>query len=492
MKSEKLSSNYIYSLIYRVSICLLPLIVTPYLTRVLSEENNGLYVFTSTVACFFIMFCKLGLESYGNRCIAVCRDDENERSRTFLSIFSLQLISSAISILSYLVFVVFLADESKTVYWLQFLYVLTGLFDVSWFFYGIEKFRLATIRSLISRGLIVGGIFIFVKNADDILPYTLIMSACFLLEQLMLFAFLPRYVRLTKIGWADVFAHVKPNLMLFVPILAFNIYHWVDKLMLGIICQKEDVAYYNYAESIISLPKGILQALGAVLMPRIAYLAAMNAKEKCRAMFKDSIEIISFLSCGMCFGILGVASVFVPLFLGDKYQQSVILAMELAIVVIPMSLSDLIQNAYLVPFKKDKINMLSVSIGAVVNIIFNSALIPVLGTSGAVIATLGAGTIVFIYLFAHIRSFLGVKEFAESILPYLLIGLCEAAVALLIARLSFSRPILLVMQVAAAGGTYLILCVLYYFIRKRLKRTYINPISRMLSDMSSAEVGKTD
>ncbi len=492
MKTEKLSSNYIYSLIYRASICLLPLIVTPYLTRVLSEENNGLYVFTSTVACFFIMFCKLGLESYGNRCIAVCRDDPEKRSKEFLSIFGLQLISSAISIGSYIIFVLFFVNESKTIYWIQFLYILTGLFDVSWFFYGMEKFRLTTIRSLLSRGLIVAGIFVFVKKAEDVLPYTLVMSACFLLEQLILFAFLPKYVKLTKISLSDVFAHLKPNLTLFVPILAFNIYHWVDKLMLGIICQKEDVAYYNYAESIISLPKGILQALGAVLMPRIAYLAAMNVKEKCRVMLKDSIEIISLLSCGMCFGILGVASVFVPLFLGEKYMQSVILAMELAVVVIPMSLSDLIQNAYLVPFKKDKINMISVSIGAVVNIIFNSALIPFFGTSGAVIATLGAGTIVFVYLFRHIRSFLGAREFAESILPYIVIGLCEAAVALLISRLGFSRPVLLVLQIAAAGGAYVILCVIYYLIRKKLDRSYIDPISRMLSDMGSAEADKND
>lgn len=187
MKGTKLGLNYFYSLLYRLSICVLPLIVTPYLARILSPDGNGLYVYTSTISCFFIMFCKLGLESYGNRSISSCRDDIMERSKTFISIYCIQIFSSVISISVYVFFTVFLFDDDKTIYWIQLLYVCTGLFDVSWFFYGLEQFKTTTIRSLITRWLLIVGVFTLVRNSNDVLPYTFLMSICFLIEQLILF-----------------------------------------------------------------------------------------------------------------------------------------------------------------------------------------------------------------------------------------------------------------------------------------------------------------
>ena len=64
-KDERM--NYLYSVIYRMSICVLPLVVTSYIARVLGAENTGLYAFSSTVACYFIMFGKLGLDNYGSK-----------------------------------------------------------------------------------------------------------------------------------------------------------------------------------------------------------------------------------------------------------------------------------------------------------------------------------------------------------------------------------------------------------------------------------------
>ena len=62
--------NYLYNVIYRLSICILPLVVTPYVARVLGPDNVGVYAFSSTVVVYFILFAKLGFDNYGNRTIA--------------------------------------------------------------------------------------------------------------------------------------------------------------------------------------------------------------------------------------------------------------------------------------------------------------------------------------------------------------------------------------------------------------------------------------
>lgn len=483
--SPKLNTNMVFSVLYRLSICVLPLVVTPYIARVLSPDDNGAYVFTSTVACFFIMFCKLGLESYGNRTIAACRDDPEERSRVFFSLYVIQLIASAVSVLMYLGMIGLFITERKNVYWLQLMYVLSGLFDVSWFFYGMERFKLTTIRSLISRGLIIAGVFLFVKTESDLAVYTGIMAGLFLLEQLMLVPFLARFLHPVRITRADIVKHLKPNFKLFVPILALNLYHWTDKLMLGFICDDSTISYYNYAESIINLPKGVIQALSAVMLPRFSYMVTHRQHSECRKLMGGSMELVCFSACALCFGIIGVSPVFVPFFLGEMYQPTILLTMELAIAVLPMSITDAIQSQYLVPFKRDNLNMAAITLGAIVNIVMNVLLIPRLGASGAVIGTLLAETAVFAFLMAKIKDVISLRGMLSSLLPYMAFGALEAGLALLLGRLPLAPLPRLAVMIICAAALYLALSFAYFAVRKRRNKEYESPV--MFLRNSSAE-----
>lgn len=473
------TASYFYSILYRLSICVLPLVVTPYIARVLSPEDNGIYVFTSTVACVFIMFCKLGVDSYGNRSIAYVRDDRTKRSRVFWEIYSFQLAVSAVAVLLYIA-LIFLTNESKSIYLAQLLYVISGMFDISWYFYGCEKFKLTTIRSVIAKVMVIAGVFALVKTRDDLFIYTLVLAVCFMFEQVSLFGFLFREVDLVRVNLRDIKKHALPNFELFIPILALNIYHWADKLMLGVLCNQSEVSYYNYAESIINLPKGIIQALGTVMLPRISYLIAAKREKEGQRLLGDSIEFVCFICCALCFGIMGVSSVFIPIFLGDAYAPTIWLTIELSIVMIPMSISDIIQNQYLVPYKKDRLNIGAISMGAILNIIFNSFLIGPLGASGAVIATFAAELSVCAVLVISVRSFYTVAKLAGALLPFVFFGIAEMAVAMLLSRLKLALIFVLLIQVVCAGGVYLALSYAYFGIRKKFDASYRRPITKLV------------
>lgn len=488
MNVSKTGVNYVYSMLYRLSSCVLPLVVTPRIARVLGAENNGVYVITSVVACIFIMLCKLGLENYGNRAIAVARDDPKERSRVFCSIYALQLCASAISITVYVVMTACFIKEHQAVYWLQLLYVLSALFDVSWFFFGIEKFRLTTVRSLIARALIIAGVYVFVNDQNDLVVYTAVMSGCFLLEQCMLFPFVFKHVRVARPRLADVKRHIKPNLVLFIPILALSVYHWMDKIMLGAMVDTGTVAYYNYAESIINLPKGIVQALGTVMLPRISYLVARGRDRECAPLFGTSMELACVIGCALCFGIIGVAPVFVPLFLGPDYTPTILLTMELAIVMIPMSVADVIQTQHLIPFRRDIVYVWSIIIGACVNLMLNVCLIPPLKATGAIIGTLGAELAVCVYQLVRVRAFYPSRRLLANLLPYVLIGTASALATLALGGLEMDALPLMMVQTAVMGGSYLALCAIYFAVQKRLKPGYQSPINRFRKGMDARDM----
>ena len=69
-----------YNLIYQILIIVLPLITTPYISRVLGAENIGIYSYTISVATYFILFGSLGIATYGQREIAYIQDDKKKYS----------------------------------------------------------------------------------------------------------------------------------------------------------------------------------------------------------------------------------------------------------------------------------------------------------------------------------------------------------------------------------------------------------------------------
>lgn len=459
---SQVKKNYIYNVIYRLSICILPLIVTPYVARVLGAEQVGLYAFSSTVACYFIMFGKLGLDNYGNRSIASCRDDIEKRSRVFWGIYAMQAITSIISILIFILLIVTVFKADSVVYWMQLMYVGSILFDVSWFFYGMERFRITMIRSLISRTLIIAGVFVFVHSEKDLWVYTCVMSACFLLEQLQLVPFLFRQIKWVRLKKEDIVCHIVPNLKLFVPLLALSSYHWMDKIMLGIMTKSTAVvAFYTYAENIINLPKGIMSALDTVMLPRISNLVANERIEEGIRKMRNAIRFNSFVSCALCFGIAGVSPVFIPWFFGEEYVPAIVLTMELAMVMIPMSLAEMVQTQYLIPFKRENIYIRSVTLGAVTDIVLNLLLIPPYGASGAVIGTLCAEILVCVYQMHYIKDVYRLSQLIKMLLPFMICGGAEFAVTYSMCGLNINPFLLLPMQILAGGAVYLLGCGIY-------------------------------
>ena len=94
--SEKKSvvRNYMYNLIYQVLILILPLVTTPYLSRVLGPENVGIYSFTYSIVTYFVLFGSLGIALYGQREIAYVQNDVKKRKKVFLELITFRVASS--------------------------------------------------------------------------------------------------------------------------------------------------------------------------------------------------------------------------------------------------------------------------------------------------------------------------------------------------------------------------------------------------------------
>lgn len=386
-KKDPLKVNIIYSTAYQVLVLIIPLITAPYVSRVLGATNLGIYSYTQAFANYFVLFAMLGVANYGNRSIAQVRDDSKRLSKTFWEIYSFQVFVTIIISILYLIYCFVAVSQNRIIYLLQFLYVVSAGFDINWFFFGIEKFKLTVTRNTIIKIINAVLIFALVKERSDLAVYTLIMSLGTLVSVVILFPFLMKYVSFEKIEIKNVLKHIKPNLVLFIPVIAISLYNIMDKLMLGYLSTSDEVAFYSNAEKIAQLPNSIIMAVGNVLMPRMSNLIATGDKEKSSKLFDKSMTFMIVSSVLLAFGMASVSKVFAPWFYGEEFARCGIFILWLCPTIVFKSIAGSIRTQLIIPMERDKVYILSVSVGAVVNLLANYFFIPLYQGLGAVLGT---------------------------------------------------------------------------------------------------------
>ena len=70
---RQLIHNLGYQTIYQILAVCLPLITTPYISRVLGAESLGIYSYTYSVTNYFTIFAMMGILNYGSRSIAIVK-----------------------------------------------------------------------------------------------------------------------------------------------------------------------------------------------------------------------------------------------------------------------------------------------------------------------------------------------------------------------------------------------------------------------------------
>lgn len=475
-----LKKNFVYSILYQMLSMILPLITSPYISRVLGPENVGIYSYTYSIANYFVLIAMLGFKNYGIRCVAKVRDNKEKLSREFWSIWGLQLITSSIMFVIYLIYLIVFHPKYWNIAVLQGIYVFSAMSDISWFFFGLEKFKITTIRNTIIRLIGVIAIFIFVRNSGDLPIYVFILSINILLTQLVLWPFLRGEIVLYKPSIKEVCKHFKPCAILFLPVIAVSLYLIMDKIMLGSMSTMRESGFYENTEKIVNIPFGVITALGSVMLPRMTNVIANKQYGRSGKYIEVSMNFVMFLSSAMAFGIAGIATVFSPVFFGKEFTDCGILIRAITPIIVFKAWANVIRTQYLLPNEKDKDFIMSLFAGAIVNLIINSLLIPKLGAMGAVLGTVAAEGTVCIYQTVVVRKELNFRKYFRDSVTYLLIGGIMYVLVDQIGAKMKESLLTLVTQIGVGACVFICLCVIYIIIDKQncIHKLYINRFQR--------------
>lgn len=469
IRGESLKKNILYNTCYQILILILPLITAPYISRVLGADNIGVYSYTQAFANYFVLFSMLGVNNYGNRIIAQVRDERKKLSITFWEVYTLQLIMTIFVSTIYLLYVLYYIKENRQIYILQFMYVISAAFDINWFCFGLEKFKITVTRNSIIKVLDAIAIFVFVNSTSDLGIYTFIIAIGILASQIVIWPFVIKQIDFVKPSIKGIIKHVKPNLFLFIPALAISLYTVMGKIMLGMLSTPSELGYFDYAQKIVEVPNTIILALGTVMMPRMSNLVATGNKAKGKELMDKSMLYAMLLSTAFAFGLAAIAPIFAPWFYGTSFIRCSVFILWLCPVIIFKGCAGIIRTQFIIPNEKDNIYILSILSGAIANVLVNYFMIPIYGGIGAVIGTILAEALVCVIQFVKTRHDINLKAYLKDELNFFAFGALMYFIVHQLMSIGSKAIVTLIVQMFVGALVYGILSIIYLV---KIKKEY--------------------
>lgn len=469
MKTGSMKKNFVFQMIYQIVVYLVPLIVAPYLTRTLGSERLGTYSYINTFVVYAGLVANLGIATYGQRLIARNRDNDISLRKSFWSLYVLHFITVTIAIILYFFVAVFIVKSNNKMFLIQVFFVLATMFDVTWFFYGLENFKTVVIKNCIVKIIECLLIFLLVRTRTDIYKYAIIMSMSSMAGEIVLIPQAMKIVPPIRFSYKDFTEHFKPMLLLFSSTVAVTLYTVFDKSLIGAMGSTNDVAIYEYSAKIIEIPKQILNVIGMVILPRACNAFAVGKYDNQKKYMDISIFLTCFLGSSFAFGLVAVSDKFSLLYYGKEFIECGKVIAYMTPLILIILIGNIYRTEYIIPAKLDKQLTFCHITSSILNLIISFTMIPIIGIYGAIVGTMFAETFGLIYQMHYCKKLYPVKQLFKNLIPFIVIGVIMFLAVNLIDINLDNSLLSLMIEIIAGAVIYLALssiCIRYLFLDK--------------------------
>lgn len=391
-RNSSIILNLIWNSILSVSSIMFPLITFPYITRVLGVEVNGALNFAQSTVNYFSLFAMLGISTYGVRACSRVKDDPDQLSRVVHELFIVTSISAVIVLAVLYIFVMFVPYfyENSLLIFIFSLNIIFNVLGINWMFQGIERYRYITSRSVFFKIISIVMMFLFVKSPADGAIYAAISVFATAGGNILNIFHARRYIRFKPVGGYHPFRHLNSLVVLFATALAINVYSNLDSVMLGFMQGDYATGIYAVSVKVKIILVMLISSFSVVFLSRLSYMNANSGADAMDGTLRISMQLSLFVSIPVvAFFVLEAADA-IDLLASSSYMDAYLPMIIMLPALIFSSVSQVLGGQYSVAVGKEKNLMFAVIIGAVVDLVLNFLLIPVLSFTGAAIGTLVA------------------------------------------------------------------------------------------------------
>jgi polysaccharide transporter, PST family len=270
---------------------ILPIVILPYLIRVIGIEKFGLIAFAQALVQYFLILTDYGFSLSATRTMALIGEHKQKTSALFSSVMTVKFIFAAISFTILCVLLRFVPrfKEDWIVYLLSFGTVIGSTLFPMWFFQGKEKMIYIAVVNVFSSILYALSIFIFINGPEDYLLVPAIGSLLSITSGLLGLYIAFKKFRLEFIlqKYMDIKRELKTGWDIFISILAVNAYTATRVFAVGLLTNNVLTGYYSLADRIANVIQTFpMDSFTKAVYPRISNVFAKNKQRSLAIMYR--------------------------------------------------------------------------------------------------------------------------------------------------------------------------------------------------------------
>lgn len=395
LRTKSLKINSIFNALYQILALLVPLITTPYISRIFNASILGDYNYYYSILGIFTLVAGYGFTDYGTKMIAEYREEKDKKSIIFWNIFFSKFLISFVCLCAYLAISLSIFSSNKTVLYIflsMSLYIISIMIDPAFYFQGEENFVSISLRNSLMRIFSTILIFIFIKSENNIILYALFLAGGNLFASLItFFSFKKGEINKPNFKSLHLFKTIKPASSFFVPTLAVSLFTYLNPLLLGLLnSDSSQSGYFSQAFKIVTILASIGSSLSVIMLSRMSYLFHTKNEKEIEKKTKQTFEAFWIVSIPLLFGIISVASRLVPAFFGEGYDEVIPIIYISSPIIILSPLNSLLGSIYYRPRNKIRIQTIILFCASITNVITCLILVKSFGARGAAIGRLVA------------------------------------------------------------------------------------------------------
>ncbi len=368
---------------------LLPLVMIPFLARVLRPEGWGLVVFAQSFAAWLGLLVEYGFQLSATRMVATSRAEPERLRRVVAGVQGAKLLLVLIltigALLAYL-FIPTFQQYPIYLFWAWVLAIAQGATPF-WYFQGVERMGAVARLELSARAAATIAVLLVVRSPADGWMVLCFNAAAGLLWVTIGTRWIYREVPFERPSFGASLRALREGVAIFAFRTASGLYMQASAFILGLLSSAATVAYFAGAERVIRAAIGIIQPVSHAVYPRLTHLVRQDRAAAGR-LLRLSTVLISGM--GLAVGIVALiaAPLLVQLLLGPGYEAAVPVLRALSLLPPIVAIATALGIQWALPMGFDRQMLAFVCVAGVVNVTGALILVPLFGAVGMAAAVL--------------------------------------------------------------------------------------------------------
>lgn len=347
-KQKTLLQNYIYLTLIQVFNTLFYFLIYPFSIKIFGTSQYGSFLFSSTIISYLTLFISFGIDLPALKILSQNINDRETKSDLLSDVISTKLLLSCMAFIA-LIFLIYLNPNLKELLLVNSLQAFAGIFLLNWYFQGLEKMKWFVFFQLVIRIFTIITLFLVIKEEDDMIEYSLIVSGSVFMIAFISFWYLiykeNLNLRIVKLNRIKKF--ISHSYHFFFNSSISVVRAQSTNLFIGSCVGMNEVSYFDLASKVILLPQSIVSNINNALFPKILKSKFIDKKIVKKVFLFEFLIGLFFISLVIFFG-----KNIIQLFLRENIKLAHNLTIIMSITIMSWLLVGCIVNFVFIPINR--------------------------------------------------------------------------------------------------------------------------------------------